>query len=186
MEMVLNSGNLSDSEITLKSKKVRCLLLDDNDNLLVANYGGVYMLPGGKLDGDEDKTEALNRELKEELGVEYTASEVMFFVDVKSYQKDYPSRDDEVINRCVETSYFIGKYKGVSKEEQSLSEKEVKANFRLELISLSSIMNVVSNNPTENVRNPYFREELLAVCDLFINMYGTSSNVNLEKVFKKV
>lgn len=48
MELIINENNLKDEEIQEFNSKVRALLVDENNNILVANYGGVHLLPGGQ------------------------------------------------------------------------------------------------------------------------------------------
>lgn len=66
MEVLLNEDKLLDNDIHETSLKVRVLLFDDNNNVLVANYNGVLMLPGGKVDSGENISDALSRELSED------------------------------------------------------------------------------------------------------------------------
>ena len=46
MEIItINDYNLDDKDIGVFSNKVRALLVDGNNNFLIGNYGGVYLLP---------------------------------------------------------------------------------------------------------------------------------------------
>jgi 8-oxo-dGTP pyrophosphatase MutT (NUDIX family) len=61
----------------------------------LANHGGQWALPGGRIDGDETAVEAALRELAEEVGLECPASEVLGVLD------DYPTRSGFVITPVV-------------------------------------------------------------------------------------
>ena len=86
-----------------------------------------------------------------------------FFVTLNYCQKNYPKRDGTFQNRLVQTHYFLGLYKGIKKDSRKLTEKEQKGNFRLELVSLEELENMILNNKNNNPRNIYFQKELLAI-----------------------
>ena len=44
-----NPSNLNKKDVSEKEEKVRLLIKNDKDDILVANYGGAYLLPGGKM-----------------------------------------------------------------------------------------------------------------------------------------
>ena len=71
---VYNPTELLYEEIDEEKRKVRLLICNSNDEILVAHYNGIYMLPGGSLEENEilDKAikKALRREIMEELGKE--------------------------------------------------------------------------------------------------------------------
>ena len=67
--------------------KVRpsAIIIENNHLLLLRyNYGGndVFALPGGNIDTGETLTQALERELSEELGIEAEISELFFVGEV--------------------------------------------------------------------------------------------------------
>ena len=64
-KLIINEHNLNNLEIDKINTKVRAILVKNND-ILIANYGGILMLPGGKIDKYETYKDALIRELKEE------------------------------------------------------------------------------------------------------------------------
>ena len=113
MEIIINEDKLNDKEVEEIREKVRVLLFDKNDNILIANYGDVFLLPGGKIDKNESFYDAIKRELYEELGKEYTSNELEYLGKIDYYQKDYIKREGIKLNRKVVTRYFTGKYKGI-------------------------------------------------------------------------
>ena len=68
MQIILNEDHLLLSDIEEYASKARAILVDDDNKIIVANYNGALLLPGGSLDKNETPIEALIRELKEETG----------------------------------------------------------------------------------------------------------------------
>ena len=65
-EIILNKGKLKDEELTDVLEKARIVLRNDNDELVFARFGRVYMLPGGKIEEGETPVDTVKRELMEE------------------------------------------------------------------------------------------------------------------------
>ena len=174
MELVINDDNLKLNEVEEHNLKARAILIDNN-RILIARYGDTILLPGGKVDAGETVSDAIIRELKEEIGQEYNNSELDFFCVLNYYQKEYPKRDGFVCNRLVETHYFIGPYKEINFDLIKLTEKEQKGNFRLELASLNELESMILNNENNNPRNIYFQKELLIILDNYNKMFRDTS-----------
>lgn len=179
MELTINKDNLKYNEIQEFSKKARAILIDENNKILIVNYGEVILLPGGKVDEGEKISDAITRELSEELGQNYSSKELEYFATLNYYQKDYPKRDGTFQNRLVQTHYFVGPYKEINKDIQKLTEKELKDNFSLELISLDNLENMILNNKNTNPRNAYFQNELLTILTSYKNI---KLNTNIKKL----
>jgi ADP-ribose pyrophosphatase YjhB (NUDIX family) len=181
MELIINDNNLGINEIQEFNSKVRALLIDENNNILIANYGNILLFPGGSIDCNETINKAILRELKEETGIDYSIDELENLIVLKHYQKDYPKREGNLQNRLITTYYFIGKYKGIS--SQKLTEKEQKDNLRLELVSLDNLEELVLNNQTNNPRNLYFVKELITILEYYKHTYSKlpikKININL-------
>lgn len=167
MEIVLNEHNLKLEDIKYKLYKSRAILVNDNDEIIICNYNGVYLLPGGSLEKDETPLGGLIRELKEEIGVSYSESELSFLTCLKYYQKDYPRIEKDSTNRYVETNYFVGKFKGYNLDNIKLTENEKNSNFKIELVSLDKIQELLNNINSDNPRIPFFNKELNTILNYY-------------------
>ena len=58
-EIVNNPYNIKNIDIT--TNKVRALIIDENDNIILTKYADIYMLPGGKIDKGEIEADALSK-----------------------------------------------------------------------------------------------------------------------------
>jgi 8-oxo-dGTP pyrophosphatase MutT (NUDIX family) len=177
MDITINDDNLDICEINTFNTKSRALLIDDDNNILIANYAGVIILPGGGIDENEYPLEAIIRELKEETGKDYSEDEMSYLFTICYYQKDYPTRNNILKNRLIKTHYFIGKFKGVEKLNQNLTDRELKDNFKLELVPFDELEEIIKNYKTNNPRNEFFNKELLTV----LKYYQENKNKVLRK-----
>lgn len=89
MQLVINDENLQMSDIEVINSKVRVILLDEEENVLLANYGGVYLFPGGSIEDGETVEKALIRELWEEIGVLYEEQELEFLVQLDIWERNH-------------------------------------------------------------------------------------------------
>lgn len=166
MEFVnINESNLTDSEIDIINNKVRGILVKD-DKVLVANYGGIMLFPGGKVDKGENLEEALVRELSEETGIKYNINEFKKLFILKYYQHNYHDRDNNVVNRLITTYYYVGKFKGINLSNTKRTEKEKKDNFYLELVEIKEILELLKKGKY-NPRKEYFDREIEEVIKVY-------------------
>lgn len=165
--LIINDENLKIEEIEKFNQKVRAILIDDNNQILVANYGKVILLPGGSIDDNESIFEAIIRELIEETGQNYEREELTYLTCLNYFQKNYPERNGTFKNRLVKTHYFSANFKSIEQSLQKLTNNEKKDNFKLELIPLDSLEKTILENGNDNPRNIYFQKELLTILNFY-------------------
>lgn len=180
-----NPNELKETDIEEYEEKVRLLIKNDQDEILVANYGGAYLLPGGKIDDNELVIEALIREIKEEVGVDVKENDITSIVMFKYYQKAFPKRNGKVLDRKITTHYYKANMNiDLNMHERNLTEKEVKDNFKLEWIKEKDLKDVIKNNPSikENPRVGYMNTELLKVLDVYTGEYEKEYRIKENQV----
>ena len=89
--IIINDENMHEEPINKKMKS-RAILINSKNELLVANYGGVFLLPGGSIDEGENPSSAIIRELKEEIGISFKIEQLKPFAKIRYFQPDYPER----------------------------------------------------------------------------------------------
>ena len=55
MNLMINEYNLKHEDIQESNSKVRAFLVDENNNVLIAKYGNVILLPGGSINKNKTK-----------------------------------------------------------------------------------------------------------------------------------
>lgn len=168
MQTIINNNNLLLSDIEEYETKIRAILFDDNNRLLVANYNGAFLLPGGSIENEETIIEALLRELEEETGYTYDEDELTYFTCLAHFQKNYPKTNGTFKNRLIETYFFIGKNKGVLLSNQKLTPREQKDHFKLEFLTIDEIYKLMKNNTT-NPRSKYFESEISEILQIYLD-----------------
>jgi len=184
MDIIINEENLKNEEIHDFNLKARAILIDESNRILIANYAKVILLPGGSIEKDETIYDGIKRELKEELGIVYEDEELQPIITLYYYQRNYPKRDGTLKNRLVQTHYFLADYKDIADKTQELTESESKGNFKLELVSLQDLEEIIIENKNDNPRNIYFQKELLKVIDIYKNI-NSEMNIKRLKLNKK-
>lgn len=99
-------------------------MITEDNKIVIANYGGVTLLPGGSMEKGEKQEETIIRELEEELGVIYNQNELKYFITLTINQPNYPNIDGTITNRKLITHYYITHYKGINIEKQKLTKGE--------------------------------------------------------------
>ena len=171
MNLIINDDNLQVNEIVEFNSKVRAVLIDEKNRVLIARYDNVLLFPGGSIDDGENIDNAIIRELKEETGTIYEKSDLSFLTKMDFFQKNYVKRNGKIQNRLISTYYFLGAYKPIKLQLQCLTEKEKKDGFKLELVPLEQLEKLVLKNQNDNPRNIYFQREILEIIRLLINKF---------------
>ena len=153
------------NEIDETKHKVRLLICNSNDEILVANYDGIYMLPGGGVEIDIISEKILKRELtreiKEEIGIDITGKKLEYLENLHYYQEDYPTVDGKIINRLVETNYYKTRMDiDLNTVKNNLTDREKKGNFRLQWINKYKLHDKLINSTSNNPRKDFFHNEL--------------------------
>lgn len=179
-EIILNADKLREEEIKIHKRKVRALIIDDQNMITLCKYYDVFMLPGGKIEDFESEQEALLRELKEELGISFDLKDLTQLLKIIHFEKDYPIRNsNKTIDRCCETNYYLiksNKKMNINKRSLTIDEEKY---LEVMYVPFNRILETISNYEQFNQRNKYFSMELLLVLKEYLKV--NKHDINIEQ-----
>ena len=169
-QLITNKYNLTDSDMTEVVKRVKVLLVNSNNDVLLGYSHNNYQFPGGHVEENETLVQAVNREILEETGIELNITNIEPFACAIGYYKDWPA---EGKNRKIEIYYYEVKTdEKPNLENTEYTENEKDGNFELRYIPLLNVENVLRTNAEEYGDKKGIAREMI---DLF-GVYKTTIN----------
>lgn len=169
-QLITNKYNLTDSDMTEVVKRVKVLLVNSNNDVLLGYSHNNYQFPGGHVEENETLVQAVNREVLEETGIELNITNIEPFACAIGYYKDWPA---EGKNRKIEIYYYEVKTdEKPNLENTEYTENEKDGNFELRYIPLLDVENVLKTNAEEYGDKKGIAREMI---DLF-GVYKTAIN----------
>lgn len=142
--IVYNYDNLKEKDINRISRRAKAIIKNSKNEILLACVNNNYHLPGGHLEKNENYEECLVREIKEELGVDIPLRKRSPILTITYYNKDYPSIG---INSKTIAHYYEVKSEIIPNFMNiSLTEDEIKGNFKLQYVEESKIIDFLSDS----------------------------------------
>lgn len=169
-QLITNKYNLTDSDMTEVVKRVKVLLVNSNNDVLLGYSHNNYQFPGGHVEENETLVQAVNREVLEETGIELNITNIEPFACAIGYYKDWPAEEK---NRKIEIYYYEVKTdEKPNLENTEYTENEKDGNFELRYIPLLDVENVLRTNAEEYGDKKGIAREMI---DLF-GVYKTTIN----------
>lgn len=164
-----NEENLKQCEIDRTVNKVRGLIFNKKGEVLLCNYAGVYLLPGGSIEQGETITQAFLREAKEETGIDLDYTKAVPFLEMKSFNKNYYDRKlKKDINRLTQTTFFEAKTDtNIAIEKRELTQSEKEKGFYAKFVDIQSIPTLLKENKSDNPKLNTFNKELITVLEQY-------------------
>lgn len=85
-QVIFNKERLMDDEIEMREQRVKILLRNSKDELLLCKVDKVYHFVGGHPEGKESINECAKREVKEETGINMESESFTPFLELKQYK----------------------------------------------------------------------------------------------------
>ena len=158
-EVLYNYDNLTIDDIDEVVVRTKGLIINDNDEITLGYCEGTYQFPGGHLEDDEELSECLLREIKEETGIEIKDAKMRPFEKITHYNKNYHNTGK---NRKNEIYYYVVRTNTkFDMNNASLDEKEKENGFTVKTIPLSLFEETLIKSIPDNPRNKVIVEEML-------------------------
>ncbi len=155
---IFNYDKLAPEEIDEHIIRVKAIMLNSKNEILLAEAFGTIQFPGGHLKEKETLSKALIREVKEETGIKLEGDLTPFYA-IKYYLKDHPVRGH---NRSIDIYYFKVITDEVFKlDKLKLDDQERNGNFKLNYVPLKDIKKYLKQNLKNNQINKIVNREIL-------------------------
>ena len=102
--IIYNHDNLKKEEIDETVIRVKALIINSNNEILLGYAHKTYQFPGGHLEENESLEEGLKREIKEETGIEIKENNLKPFEKITYYSRNYRNTG---LNRENEIYFYI-------------------------------------------------------------------------------
>ena len=148
-------------------KRVKVLIINSNNEVLLGYSHNNYQFPGGHVEEDESLIQTVNREILEETGMNLGINNIEPFACAIGYYKDWPS---EGKNRKIEIYYYeIKTDEKPNLENTQYTENEKDGNFELRYIPLSDVEDVLIKNAAEYGDKRGIIREMIKLFDVYKN-----------------
>lgn len=142
-EIIYNTDNLKESEMTRTVTRAKVILVNSKDEILLANGSNTYFLIGGHVEDNESLEDCLIREVKEETGINLPREERIPVLNIRYLCKDYPTSGE---NTLYIATYFYTKCDlKPDLSSINLTEDEKKGGFHLEYIPKKDIIKTLED-----------------------------------------
>lgn len=153
-----NYDKVSKQDINDKVIRVKAILVNSKNEVLLGESFGTIQFPGGHLEDDESLLEALKREVMEETGIVLENSYEPFFA-IKYILKGYPVLGN---NRSIEIYYYyIFTNKEYDLNNMYLDDYEKNGEFKLFYTALKDVKRLLKKSIPNNQINKIVVEEML-------------------------
>lgn len=156
---------MQEEEITDLVKKVKVLLINSNNEILLGYSHNDYQFPGGTHEEGEELIDTVNREIEEETGIKLGLKTLEPFASSYGYYKDWPVSGK---NKKIEIYYYEVLTDELPKlENTKYTEDEKKGHFELRYISLDKIEQELTTNSEKYGDKKGIASEMLVLLKLY-------------------
>lgn len=165
-EIFINKDNLKKEEIDEEVIRVKGLLINSNNELLLGYSHDTYQFPGGHLENCETLEECLKREIKEETGMDVETYSIKPFMLIEYYTKNYFNSGK---NRCNKIYYFeIKTDKKINLNETNYTDCEKEGNYELRYVELNNVKDELIKNASKYPKCKTITCEMLEVLSYYL------------------
>ncbi len=169
--IIYNNDNLHEEDITETVIRIKGLIINDEDKILIGDENGVYQFPGGHLEDGESSNDCLKREILEETGIYVEDSEINGpFVKIVYMNKNYPkvgsNRKDEIYYYIIKTN------KKYDLSKTNYTEDEIKNNYKIKEFNIKEVINKIEENMSKNEKNKLISYDMIKVLNEYLENYN--------------
>lgn len=163
--IIYNEDNLNNKDINWIETRLKALLINSKNEILIGYSYDTYQFIGGHLEDGEDIIKGLVREVEEESGIDISNEEIIPFFYREKYIKDYPTPNT---NSCYQYYYFVVRTdQKPNLDKVNYTEAELIGKFELRYIPLSNLEQELEDNKKISEKTKIVQEENLEAIKIY-------------------
>ena len=164
-EIIYNDYNLSDEDMTEIVDRVKLIIINSKDEILLGYLRHMYMFPGGHVEEGETFNDTIIREVREETGIELKGNFRPPFAKISGYYKDWP---EEGKNRKTQIYYYeIRTDEKPNLDNTDYTDNEKEGGFELRYVPLDKVEEVLKDNAKEYSDAEGITDEMLKIFKIY-------------------
>ncbi len=168
-QIFINETNLKDEDIESTVIRVKGLVVNSKNEILLAHNNGTYQFPGGHKEEHEGMEETLCREIKEETGIDVLL-ETGPFMQIVTYDANYFDTGKKVCNKIYYYVVFTDEEPNYS--ETHYDELECQTDFDLFYVNVGDLTVFFEEAMNDGKLDPKIGKEMLFVVEEYNRIYG--------------
>ncbi len=168
-QIFINDDKLDISDLDYEVTRVKGLIINSKNEILIAYNNNTYQFPGGHVQKNEDMREALLREIKEETGIRIETIDGPF-LQIVTYAKNYMNTDKNVYNSIFYYTVLCDEEPNF--EETNYDELERLSEFGLFYIHFDDLEGFLQNCLKNGTISVDIGREMLLVLEEYNKFYG--------------
>ena len=168
-EIIINDNHLNDDDIEMQVIRVKGLIINSNGKILLAHNNNTYQFPGGHIDDGESIDECIEREIKEETGIDLEIKERPFLC-ITTYDNNYFGTGKKVLNRIYYYRFFTDEEPNY--DETHYDELELATEFNLFYINFKDLDSFLQKSINSGSIDVNIAREMRHVVEEYIDIFG--------------
>lgn len=143
-KIIYNDDHLQEEDINNIVKRAKAIIINSNDEILLTLSHNNYFLIGGHVENEESDIECLEREILEETGIKISIGNLIPYLSIIYYSKEYPSK--ELNSKYIINYYEIKTDLKPNLDILNLTDDEIEGNFEPKYINKNKILEELNDN----------------------------------------
>lgn len=166
-QIIINENNLKEEEINKIVKRVKLIIINSKNEILLGYGANNYQILGGHVEENETEDECIVREIKEEAGITLDVEKRNPILSIIYMCNDYPQVGDKT--KFIANYYAIKSDLKPNLNEINLTENELEGLFEHRYIHKDIILEEL-NNSLKNCTKENVVKDTIEVIKEFLDM----------------